>query len=72
MFLTNQKAAVKVLTKTQHVQAKEHRMASLNLEESHNCAIAKFLEEHDVAIVDAFATADIKNETCTNVGATPS
>merc|ERR1712153_172627 len=32
--LTNQKAAVKALTKTQHVQAKEHRMASLNLEEA--------------------------------------
>ena len=41
MSLTNQKAAVKVPTKTQHVQAKEHRMASLNLEEAHKRAIAE-------------------------------
>ena len=60
--LRNQKAAVKVLTKTQHVQAKEHRVASLNLEEAHKRAIAELLEEHASAIDKAFATADMKTE----------
>jgi len=53
---------VKALTKTQHVQAKEHRMASLNLEEAHKRAIAELLEEHASAIDEAFATADQKTE----------
>ena len=60
--LRNQKAAVKVLTKTQHVQAKEHHVASLNLEEAHKRVIAKLLEEHTSAIDEAFATADMKTE----------
>ena len=51
---------MKALTKTQHVQAKEHRMASLNLEEAHKRAIAELLEES--AIDEAFATADQKTE----------
>ena len=57
-----QKAVVKVLTKTQHVEAKEHCMASLNLEEAHKRVIAELLEEHTSAIDKAFATADIKTE----------
>ena len=60
--LTNQKAAVKVLTKTQHVEAKEHRMASLNLEEAHKRAIAELLEEHASAIDKEFAMAYTKTE----------
>ena len=62
MSLTNQKAAMKVLTKTQHVQAKEHLMASLNLEESHKRAIAELFKEHALANNKAFSTAYIKME----------
>ena len=51
---------MKVLTKIQHVQAKEHRMVSLNLEKAHTRAIAKILEAYNPAIDDAFAKADIK------------
>ena len=58
--LTNQKTAVKCLEKKQHVDAKEHQTASLNLEKTHKRAIAKLLEEHALAIDDAFAKADIE------------
>jgi hypothetical protein len=60
--LANQKTAVKCLKHAQHVDAKEHRTASLNLEEAHKRAIANLLEEHAVTIDDAFAKADIETE----------
>ena len=58
--LTKQETVVKCLTKTQHIQAKEHRMVSLNLEEANKSAIAALLEERNLAIDEAFATATIK------------
>jgi hypothetical protein len=60
--LAKQKTAVKCLKNRQHVDAKEHRTASLNLEEAHKRAIADLLEEHALAIDDAFIKADIKTK----------
>ena len=53
---------MKVLTKTQHVQVKEHRTVSLNLEEAHTRVIARLFKEHALAINEAFATVDIKTK----------
>ena len=60
MSLVKEKTVVKCLMKKQHVEVKDHRMASLNLEEAHRCAVAKLLEELAVAIDNAFATTDIR------------
>ena len=51
---------MKCLTKKQHIEAKEHWMASLNLEKAHKLAIAGLPKEHNVAIDNAFGTTDIK------------
>ena len=58
--LAKQKTAVKCLENKQHVDAKEHRMASLNLEEAHKRAIDKLYKENALAIDDVFAKADIR------------